>query len=132
MGIFDFHKPKDIRYVSKEALKANLQKQDEALANILGVIKKNSLTDTNQRCLEYFFYTNTYEKAKLLAEELQKKEYSAAYRESGYKKNQFVITGWTRKISIEDNALSAWVKEMCELGYKYDCEFDGWGTDVDQ
>ena len=55
MGIFDFHKPKDIRYVSKEALKANLQKQDEALANILGVIKKNSLTDTNQRCLEYFF-----------------------------------------------------------------------------
>ena len=84
------------------------------------------------RSLEFFFYTNTMEKAKLLAEELQKKEYSVAYRKSGYNKKQFVITGWTRKISIEDSALAGWAKEMCELGYKYDCEFDGWGTDIDQ
>ena len=132
MGISGFHKPKDTRYVTEEAFKANSSKQVEAVSTVLGVLRKHSLSDTNLRSLEFFFYTNTMEKAKLLAEELQKKEYSVAYRKSGYNKKQFVITGWTRKISIEDSALAVWAKEMCEVGYKYDCEFDGWGTDIDQ
>jgi regulator of RNase E activity RraB len=132
MGIFKFQKPKDKRYVTEEAFKKNSSKQAEALPAVLAVLKKHSLTDTNLRCLEFFFYTNTSEKAKLLAAELQKKEYSASYEKLGYNNKSFVITGWTRKISINDSDLAAWAKEMCELGYKYDCEFDGWGTDVDQ
>ena len=130
--ILDFKQCKDSRFVTEEAFKGNSQRQIAALPIVLGVLKKNSLTDTNLRSLEFFFYTNTIEKAKSLAAELKKKEYTVAYREAGYPKNQFVITGWTRKISIEQNALSDWVKDMCEIGYKYDCEFDGWGTDVDQ
>lgn len=130
--ILDFKQCKDSRFVTEEAFKGNSQRQIAALPIVLGVLKKNSLTDTNLRSLEFFFYTNTIGKTKLLAEELQKKEYSVAYRKSGYNKKQFVITGWTRKISIEDNALASWAKEMCELGFKYDCKFDGWGTDVDQ
>ena len=132
MGISGFHKLKDTCYVTEEAFKNNSSKQVEAVSTVLGVLRKHSLSDTNLRSLEFFFYTNTMEKAKLLAEELQKKEYSVAYRKSGYNKKQFVITGWTRKISIEDSALADWAKEMCELGYKYDCEFDGWGTNIDQ
>ena len=132
MGISGFHKPKDKRYVTEEAFKNNSSKQVEAVSTVLGVLRKHSLSDTNLRSLEFFFYTNTMEKAKLLTEELRKKEYSVAYRKSGYNKKQFVITGWTRKISIEDSALADWAKEMCELGYKYDCKFDGWGTDIDQ
>ena len=132
MGIINFHTPQNKRHVSEEAFKMNSQKQAAAAPQVLGILRQHSLSDTNLRCLEYFFYTNTIEKAQSLASELKKKEYTVAYREAGYPKNQFVITGWTRKISIEDNTLSDWVKDMCELGYKYDCEFDGWGTDVDQ
>ena len=132
MGILSFHKPKDKRYVTEEVFKNNSTKQVEAVSIVLGVLRKHSLSDTNLRSLEFFFYTNTIEKAKLLAEELQNKEYSVAYRKLGYNKMQFVVTGWTRKISIKDSDLAAWVKEMCELGCQYDCEFDGWGTDVDQ
>ena len=132
MGISGFHKSKDTRFVTEEAFKENSSKQVEAVTIVLGVLRKHSLSDTNLRCLEFFFYTNAIEKAKLLAEDLQKKEYSAAYRKSGHGNKSFVITGWTRKISIGDSALATWVKEMCELGYKYDCEFDGWGTDIDQ
>ena len=131
MGIFDFYKPKDTRYVTEEAFKENSLKQSAATSQVLGLLKKHSLSDANLRCLEFFFYTNTIDKAKLLAVELQKKEYSAAYRKSGHGNKSFVITGWTRKISIGDSALATWAKEMCELGYKYDCEFDGWGTDID-
>ena len=132
MGILNFYKPKDTRYVTEEVFKKNLSKQVEAIPTVLGVLRKHSLSDTNMRSLEFFFYTNNIEKAKLLAVELQIKEYSAAYRKSGHDNKSLVITGWTRKISIEDSALASWAKEMCELGYKYDCEFDGWGTDVDQ
>ena len=101
MGIFDFRKMQDRRYVSEEAFKKNSFKQLEALPTVLEVIKKNSLTDTNLRSLEFFFYTNTIEKATLLAEILQKKEYFAAYRKSGYDKKSFVITGWIRKIGYK-------------------------------
>ena len=132
MGIINFHTLKNKRHVSEESFRTNAQRQAAAAPQVLGILKQHSLSDTNLRCLEFFFYTNTIEKAKSLAAELKKKEYTVAYREAGYPKNQFVITGWTRKISIEDNTLSDWVKDMCELGYKYDCEFDGWGTDVDQ
>ena len=132
MGIINFHTPKNKRHVSEASFQTNAQRQSAAAPQVLGILKRHSLSDTNLRCLEFFFYTNTIEKAKSLAAELKKKEYTIAYREAGYPKNQFVITGWTRKISIEQNALSDWVKDMCEIGYKYDCEFDGWGTDVDQ
>ena len=132
MGILDFHKPKDTPYVTEEAFKENSSKQVEAVTTVLRVLRKHSLSDTNLRSLEFFFYTNTIENAKLLAMELQKKEYSVSCRKSGHGNKSFVITGWTRKISIGDSALAAWAKEMCELGYKYDCEFDGWGTNIDQ
>ncbi len=132
MEILSFPEPKDTRYVTEEAFKNNSSKQVEAVSTVLGVLRKHSLSDINLRSLEFFFYTNNIEKAKLLAVELQKKEYSATYRKSGSDNKSFVITGWTRKISIVDSALAAWAKEMCELGYKYDCEFDGWGTDIDQ
>jgi regulator of RNase E activity RraB len=132
MGILDLFRPKSKPFVTEASFQANLKKQAAANSQVLGVLKHHALSDTNLRCLEFFFYTNTIEKARSLAAELRKKEYSVTYREAGYPRNQFVITGWTRKMSIEDNALAAWAKEMCELGYEYDCEFDGWGTDIDQ
>jgi hypothetical protein len=70
MGISGFHKPKDTSYVTEEAFEANSSKQVEAVSTVLGVLRKHSLSDTNLRSLEFFFYTNTMEKAKLLAEEL--------------------------------------------------------------
>jgi regulator of RNase E activity RraB len=39
-----------------------------------------------------------------------------------------VITGWITEITIRDAAVLDWTREMCTLGFKYDCAFDGWGT----
>ena len=44
----------------------------------------------------------------------------------------FVITGWTSPIKMDENTVLNWTKDMCEVGYKYDCDFDGWGTNPDQ
>jgi hypothetical protein len=132
MGIFDFRKPKDNRYVSEEASKVNLSKQIAGLPRILGVIKGHCASDPIQLKLEFFFYTNSIDKAKLLAEDLKQKSCSVEYRVAAQNSKLFVINGWTSRFNIEGKMLVSWVKEMCELGYKYDCDFDGWGTDLKQ
>ncbi|MBL7829785.1 MAG: hypothetical protein JNK41_02060 [Saprospiraceae bacterium] len=33
---------------------------------------------------------------------------------------------------MAEEVVKQWTKKMCELGYKFDCEFDGWGTDPNQ
>jgi regulator of RNase E activity RraB len=33
---------------------------------------------------------------------------------------------------MDDGTVQSWAKEMCELGYKFDCDFDGWGTTPNQ
>jgi hypothetical protein len=33
-----------------------------------------------------------------------------------------VITGWTTEITMSDAAVLDWTREMCILGFKYDCD----------
>lgn len=47
-------------------------------------------------------------------------------------KTEYIITGWSTKIIMADGIVAEWVNKMCELAYKHDCEFDGWGTTPDQ
>jgi hypothetical protein len=82
--------------------------------------------------LEFFFYTNSAGKAKEFCEYLRKKNYSADYEKTRKGKNLFSINGWTTKIPMKNETVIAWSKEMCESGFQYDCEFEGWGTTPDQ
>jgi hypothetical protein len=99
----------------------------ETLAALLehGVSKGKKLK------LEYFFYTNTPEKADALADELEAQQYSVECGEAEGNKSLFVITGWSTPVAIDEASLLAWTKKMCETGFKHDCEFDGWGTNVE-
>lgn len=91
-----------------------------------------SLSDANELSLEYFFYTNTVDKAEKLATELALLNYTCKFETSNWDKSLFVITGWTHKIKMTDETVIEWTKEMCHLGYRFDCEFDGWGTNPNQ
>jgi hypothetical protein len=33
---------------------------------------------------------------------------------------------------METTNVINWTKQMCKIGYQFDCEFDGWGTNPDQ
>lgn len=82
--------------------------------------------------VEFFFYTNTLEKAKALADEMVRLQYEVyGYGPCGYDTSQFSIAGCTPKMKMADEIMTAWVEKMCELGYQYDCKFDGWGTLLD-
>jgi regulator of RNase E activity RraB len=130
MSLFQFCKPNSARntFVSKIDFTNNLKNQVEMAPLVLKHHRKEGVTENTELKLEFFFYTNSDEKAKKLADELAKLNYTAKYMLAVDSNTEFIITGWTTKIKMSDNVVKDWAKEMCELGYKYDCEFDGWGT----
>ena len=135
MGFFDFFKPKqnsNNQFVTEQAFKSNLTKQMQMTPQTMEQLRKINVSTDKELKLEYFFYTNTADKAKLFADEIGKLNYEVKHGQSAGDNKSFVITGWTTKMKMQDNVVANWTKEMCELGYKFDCDFDGWGTSPDQ
>lgn len=64
-----------------------------------------------------------------MATKIGKLNYSVHHGVSAGDKNLFIVTGWTTKMKMADGVVKQWTEQMCKLGYKFDCEFDGWGTD---
>jgi len=98
----------------------------------LAQLRKYGVTDESQLKLEYFFYTNTREKAAALAQKLADMGYAGSYDHSANDKKQFVVTGWTSPIKMDDKTVLDWTGRMCDVGQRHDCEFDGWGTNPKQ
>jgi regulator of RNase E activity RraB len=99
---------------------------------VLDQLYKLNITEEKELKLEYFFYTNTLDKAEKFAKEIEKLNYSVEHGVSAGDKKLFIITGWTSKMKMSEDVVSNWTKQMCEIGYEFDCEFDGWGTNPDQ
>lgn len=134
MGIFDFLKPKSAskEFVNEKAFDNNRAKQMQLTPKVLEQLYKLDITEEKELKLEYFFYTDTVEKAEQLAKELEKLNYSVQHGVSASNKKLFIITGWTNKMKMADNVVINWTEKMCEIGYEFDCEFDGWGTSPNQ
>ena len=97
----------------------------------LEALRKYNVTEDKEKKVEYFFYTNTIQKAEAFSKELITQGYSVQHGQAAGEKRLFVITGWTTDMKMSLQVLSEWTKQMCELGHKFDCDFDGWGTNVD-
>lgn len=133
MGLFDFLKQKNNgQFVSEAAFKRNFEKQKKMTPQTMGQLRKLSITEDQELKLEYFFYTNAAKKAEDLSQELSELKYSVEHGVSAHDKKLFVITGWTPKLKMETIVVEQWTGQMCEIGNKFDCEFDGWGTTPDQ
>ena len=95
-------------------------------------LRKYGVTDETELKLEFFFYTKTETKASELAEVLRTKGYAVQREPAAHDKSLRVITGWTEKMKMTDDIILSWTRDMCEVGYASDCEFDGWGTNPKQ
>lgn len=116
------------KYVAEEAFETNLANQPRNSRAVLAQLRQLNVTDQSTCELEFFFYTDKEEKAADLNAALMAMGYSSAYELSTYKRKQFIITGSTGKIEMSAESVSSWAEAMCRVGYKHDCEFDGWGT----
>lgn len=134
MVLFDFFtsNPSNGQFVSESAYSKNKDKQMQMTIQTLDQLRKLNVSSEKELKLEYFFYTNMEDKAEQLANEIGKLSYQVKHGISAGDKKLFVITGWTTKMKMADQVVKQWTKEMCELGYKYDCEFDGWGTNPEE
>lgn len=130
MSLFNFLKPKTNKgqFVNESDFKVNLKNQLLMSPQTLVQLRKHDVTTEKELKIEFFFYTNTSDKAILLAKELEKLNYIVQNRVSAGDKRLFIVTGWTTKIKMSEEVVKKWTNQMCEIGYKFDCEFDGWGT----
>ncbi|GAA5497213.1 hypothetical protein Rhal01_03406 [Rubritalea halochordaticola] len=119
-------------FVSEAAFEANRVKQTTMAPQTMEQLRGYGVTDESKLKLEYFFYTNTKEKAEALAKKLAGRGYSGKHDVAAGDPSQFVITGWTTPMSMRNEVVVSWTGEMCDIGYRFDCEFDGWGTNPNQ
>ena len=120
------------RFVSDREFKKNIARQVQLAPETLKQLKNYGVSDDSELKLEFFFYAKMEDKAQMLAATLKKLNYEVEFGKSAGDKKLFIITGWTKKMTMDDGTVQAWAKEMCELGYKFDCDFDGWGTTPNQ
>jgi len=131
VGITDLFSRQPKRFVSQNAFEKNLEKQMAMTPQTLQHLRAYNVTPEKRRKLEFFFYTNTVEKAAALAAELKSKKYEVEHGPSASNGKVQIITGWTAEITMSDNTVLEWTREMCTLGFTHDCDFDGWGTNAE-
>lgn len=95
-------------------------------------LRSLGVTEESRLKLEYFFYTNTKEKAAALAQKLADLGYADSCDNAATNKKEFLINGWTSPMKMDDKTVLDWTASMCDLGREHDCDFDGWGTYAEQ
>lgn len=131
MGLSDLFSRQPKRFVSQKAFENNLAKQMNLTPQTLQQLRTYNVTPEKQRKLEFFFYTDTAEKAAALTVALGNKSYEVEHGPSASNPKIQIIRGWTAEITMSDNAVLDWTKEMCTIGFAHDCDFDGWGTNAE-
>jgi hypothetical protein len=123
---------KSDRYVTESAFAKNLASQVAMAPQTLQQLREYDVTDQTRLRLEFFFYTNSLPNASRLADVLKKLAYSVNVGPSAGEKALLLITGWTDKMIMDEPTVVGWTRQMCQLGFDCDCEFDGWGTNPKQ
>src|SRR5688572_19775315 len=112
MGLFDAFKPKrgNVRFVTEAAFQDNRGRQSTMNQQTLEQLRKLSVTDDKELKLEFFFYTNSSDKARTLAEDLSVLQYQVKYGPSASDKEVYVITGWTNEIRMSAMEVDSWTE----------------------
>jgi len=131
-SIFGCSRNSNRRYVSEVAFRENLSKQTAMSPQTIAALRKHGVSSSAALRLDFFFYTDAELKAQQLAGSLRALKYEVESKPSAHDARLIEITGRTTPIRMSENEVISWTREMCELGYKHDCTFDGWGTSTSQ
>lgn len=120
------------QYKTESQQTASRQRQLEMTPQTLEALREHGVSDDKLLPLEFFFYTNSREKADRLSNELVSLGYSSEAGVSASNAKEFIVTGWSTPIKMDERTASDWTASMCDLAANHDCEFDGWGTNPTQ
>lgn len=120
------------QFHSQKQFKKNLAIQVSLTPATLQQLYDLGVTPQTRLRLEYFYYTDTEQKAASLYEALQALGYSGEYGRSASDSSIFIVTGWSTPVLMTEATAVEWTEQMCRLGFEHDAEFDGWGTNPQQ
>jgi hypothetical protein len=122
MKKFDFSDFDQKQFENTKCFEQNSEMQKVLVKHALKFIPHES----KHSKIDFFFYTDLKDKAETLGFDLKKMNYEVEI--SFQKNNQWLISGCTNEIIVNDTVIEKWAVQMCEIGFKNDCHFDGWGT----
>jgi hypothetical protein len=106
--------------------------QDQKFVSKQFLSIRNMLTSNINKPVpvEFFFYSDNEEDAKLISADLQK----AGYEVYGIdpSKDKFSIIGATTPINVNGKEFVAWIDKMNQLAFLYNCMFDGYGMLIEE
>lgn len=114
------------KFVNETEYKANLAKQQKLSSRALTQLRKIGVTESSELKPEYFFITNTVRNAKELTAQLQVFGYAAGFKKKPDNPGLYMVTGRATKMKMSEKLILEWTKVMCDLGYEFDCNFNGW------
>ena len=98
--------------------------------DVLNRIYGDGITPSDKLNIEFFFLTNTKDKAEVFKNILQKSYPKYKEIKTGIYKDSFEVSGVTAPIQMSLLSINEWNMVMWNLGYKYDCKLDGWQVGI--
>jgi hypothetical protein len=96
-------------------------------------MRLNNEISEKEMKLEFVYHSYNYKKAEQLNSIFGKMKYkSELFINKDIYRKTIIITGWTNKINMSNEAIRNWIIMMCELGHKFDSEFEAWIIKIDQ
>lgn len=127
MGILHLLKPKrNKQFVFELDFTTNRGRQSHLAIQTLGRLRELNVEEDDELQADFFFYADTAEKAQKLVKELEDLNYWVQQETAVNNKKLFVVKGQTSPMKMMHEVLRKWATDMCDLGYKYDCDFEGW------
>ncbi len=100
----------------------------EENAEVLKEMYADGIKETDRFSIEFYFLTDKESKAKNLVEAITKRFPQYSEIETVDFSGEYEISGITEAVVMELKSINDWNKTMWDLGYEFDCRFDGWQT----
>jgi hypothetical protein len=128
MSVFNSFRNHLYRFFSKKELKNAMVVQPKLNRSLFKLFKQYG-GKKKESSVEFFFYTDTEDKAANLVIELSKLGYEIyGIYPPEEKIPDWSITGATTSLCMHEQELTTWCEKMNQLGFETDCRFDGWGA----
>lgn len=125
MSFFNSFRNHLYKFFSKKEMLDAIAVQPKLHHSLLKLFKQYGGRE-KESSVEFFFYTDTEDKAANLVIELSKLSYGIYPPEENMK--DWSIIGATTALYMYEQELTTWCEKMNKLGFETDCRFDGWGT----
>jgi hypothetical protein len=117
------------KFITEEGHQQNTKRLQDLNPQTYELVLTHGVKDGEQKEFRFYFYTSNQNAAENLGKELSI-NFGYILENVHQTGKDWCVLGETGKMPFHLNEINKWTKEMCEFGYKFDAEFDGWEVAV--